>query len=104
MIWMREKRKKLFMCMELEACWNETERLFKCHDCIVNNIPEEYCPPMPLPVPPDYANNLIEEGRVATIAVVDVDDIFAVGLKNRCYLFGDELNRMVPVNNLDELR
>ena len=28
-----------------------------------------------------------------------VDKIFAVGLKSRCDLFRDELNRMVPVKN-----
>ena len=39
---------------------------------------------------------LVEEGRIAIIAVVHVDDIFAVGLKNWCGVFGDELNRMVP--------
>ena len=44
--------------MELEACWTETEWLVKCHDCIVNNIAEEHCPPMPLPIPPDYVHNL----------------------------------------------
>ena len=47
---------------------------------------------------------LVEEGRVAIIAVVHVDDIFAVGLKSRCDTFRDELNRMVPVRNLGELR
>ena len=47
---------------------------------------------------------LVEEGRVAIIAVVHVDDIFVVGLKSRCDVFRDELNRMVPVKNLDELR
>ena len=47
---------------------------------------------------------LVEEGRVAIIAVVHVDDIFAVGLNNRCDVFRDELNRMVPVKNLGELR
>ena len=47
---------------------------------------------------------LVEEGRVAIIAVVHVDDIFAVGLKSKCDLFRDELNRMVPVKNLGELR
>ena len=35
---------------------------------------------------------------------MDVDNIFAVGLKNRCDVFRDELNRMVPVKNLGELR
>ena len=47
---------------------------------------------------------MVEEGRVAIIAVVHVDDIFAVGLKSRCDVFRDELNRMVPVKNLGELR
>ena len=48
---------------------------------------------------------LVEEGRVAIIAVVRVDDtLFAVVLKSRCDVFRDELNRMVPVTNLGELR
>ena len=33
-----------------------------------------------------------------------VDDIFAVGLKSRCDAVRDELNQMVPVKNLGELR
>ena len=33
-----------------------------------------------------------------------VDDIFAVGLKSRCDVFRDELNLMVHVKNLRELR
>ena len=47
---------------------------------------------------------LVEEGRVAIIAVVHVDGIFAVGLKSRYDIFRDELNRMVPVKNLGGLR
>ena len=47
---------------------------------------------------------LVEEGRVAIIAVVLVDDIFAVRLKSRYDVFRDELNRMVPVKKLGELR
>ncbi|CAM9728232.1 unnamed protein product [Ascophyllum nodosum] len=47
---------------------------------------------------------LVEEGRVAIIVVVHVDDIFAVGLKSRCDVLRDELNGMVPVKNLGELR
>ena len=45
-----------------------------------------------------------EEERVAIIAVVHVSGISAVGLKMRCEVFRDELNRMVPVRNLGELR
>ena len=47
---------------------------------------------------------LVEEGRVAIIAVVYVDDIFDVDLKSRCDTFRDELNQMVPVKNLGGLR
>ena len=47
---------------------------------------------------------LVVEGRVAIIAVVHVYDIFAVGLKSRCDVFRNELNCMVPVKNLGELR
>ena len=43
---------------------------------------------------------LVEEGRIAVIAVVHVDDIFAVCLKSRCDVFRDEFNRMVPVKKL----
>ena len=35
---------------------------------------------------------------------MQVDDIFAVGLKSRFDVFRDELNRMVSVKNLGELR
>ena len=47
---------------------------------------------------------MVEEGRVAIIAVVHVDAIVAVRLESRCDVFRDELNRMVPVKNLGELR
>ena len=53
------------MHMELEACWNETKWLFKSHDCIVNNIQEEYCLPMPLPIPPGYAHNLWRRSKMS---------------------------------------
>ena len=36
--------------------------------------------------------------------VVHVDDIFAAGEKARCDQFGRDLDRMVPVKNLGELR
>ena len=42
--------------------------------------------------------------RVATIAVVHGDDMFVVELKSRCDAFRDELNVMVPVKGLSELR
>ena len=45
----------------------------------------------------------IEAGSVAVIAVVHVD-IFAVGRKERCDRFCEDLNHLVPINNLGELR
>ena len=49
---------------------------------------------------------LIEAASVSTIAVVHVDDIFAVGRKERCDRFFEHLNHLltVPINNLGELR
>ena len=47
---------------------------------------------------------LIPRGIVVLILVVHVDDIFAVGKKERCDQFGKDLNRMVPVKNLGELK
>ena len=45
---------------------------------------------------------LIRGGIIVLILVVHVDDIFAVGKK--CDQFGEDLNRMVPVKNLGELK
>ena len=47
---------------------------------------------------------LMEEGGVVMTIVVHVDDIFAVGEKERCDQFGRDLNQLVPVKNLGELR
>ena len=47
---------------------------------------------------------LIRGGIVVLILVVHVDDIFAVGKKERCDQFGEDLNRMVPGKNLVELK
>ena len=38
------------------------------------------------------------------IAVVHIDDIFAVSRKERCDRFCEDLNHLVPINNLGELR
>ena len=48
---------------------------------------------------------LVGEGSVGRTAVVlHVDAIFAVGEKERRDQFGTDLNQMVPVKNLGELR
>ena len=55
---MREKRIKLFMQMELNSCRNELELLIRCDHCAADNYPEEEYPLRPLPIPPDYIDNL----------------------------------------------
>ena len=47
---------------------------------------------------------LVESGTVSIVTVVHVDDIFAVGRKTRCDQLFEDLNRLVPINNLGELR
>ena len=48
---------------------------------------------------------LVESGSASIVTVVHVDDIFAVaGLKTRYDQFCEDLNRLVPINNLGELR
>ena len=47
---------------------------------------------------------LIEDGRVTITAVVHVDNIFAVGQKERCDRLCVDLNRTIPVKNLGELK
>ena len=43
----------------------------------------------------------LEEGRVVMIIVVHVDDIFAVGGREKCDQFGRDLNEMVSMKNLE---
>ena len=47
---------------------------------------------------------LIKNGHVPITVVHVVDDIFAVGLKNRSDILCDGLNRQIPVKNLSELK
>ena len=47
---------------------------------------------------------LIEDRRVAIITMVHVDDILAVGQKERCDRLCVDLNRTISVKNLGELK
>ena len=47
---------------------------------------------------------LVEGGKVVMHLVVHVDDIFAVGKKERCDQFGKDFGRLVPVKSLGELK
>ena len=51
-----------------------------------------------------FVFRLVEGGEVAMHLVVHVDDIFAVGKKERCDQFGKDLGRLVPVKSLGELK
>ena len=55
---MREKRIRILMQMELEACLDELDWLISFHNCAAYNCPQEEYPPRPLPIPPDYIDNL----------------------------------------------
>ena len=46
---------------------------------------------------------LMEKGAIATVVVVHVDDIFSVGLKNRCEKFGRDSNKTFLISNFGEL-
>ena len=52
--WMREKRIKIIMKMELDNSRDELGWLIRCHNCLVDNCPEEEYPPRILPIPPNY--------------------------------------------------
>ena len=47
---------------------------------------------------------LMEAGSVSSIAVVHIDDSFAVGRNTRCDRFGKNFSHVVPINNLGEIR
>ena len=61
---MRKTRIRLFMQVEFETCRDKCEWLLRCHHCVANNCPEEYCPPTPISIPPDYAKTLIERWKM----------------------------------------
>ena len=47
---------------------------------------------------------VVEPGTVSIVTVFLVDHLFSVGRKARCDKFCEDLNRLVPINNLGELR
>ena len=65
MVCMRESRIRILAQVELEACRDECKWLLRCHHCIVNNLPEKYCPPMPLPISLDYAKHFMRRWEMA---------------------------------------
>ena len=58
MLWMREARIRTFMQLELEACQEEIVWMITCHNCEALTRPLEEYPARPLPLPPNYIDNL----------------------------------------------
>ena len=58
MLSMREARIWTFMQLELEACQEEIVWMIRCHNCEALNRPLEEYPARPLPIPPNYVDNL----------------------------------------------
>ena len=55
---MREVRIRTFIQLELESCLEEINWMIRCHNCEALNCPQEEYPARPLPIPPNYINNL----------------------------------------------
>ena len=55
---MREVRIRTFIQLELESCLEEINWMVRCHNCEALNCPQEEYPARPLPIPPNYINNL----------------------------------------------
>ena len=62
--WMRKTKIRLVMQRELEVCGGEFDWLTRYYICAVNDYQEEYCPPMPFPVPPGYNTNLEKRAQM----------------------------------------
>ena len=58
MLWMREARIRTFMQLELEACQEEIVWMITCHNCEALNRPLEEYSARPLPISPNYIDNL----------------------------------------------
>ena len=75
---MRETRTRFFKLMEFEACRDELDCLIRVVYA-VNDYLGEYCPPIPLPIPPATIKNGKEgangsEEHLVTYSYNDFDD------------------------------
>ena len=67
---MRKTSARCFEQMELEGCKDECKCLIRYNHCMANNCPKEYCPPMPVPIPPDYAKILMRKWEMAKKSIL----------------------------------
>ena len=58
MLWMRDARIRAHMQLELEACQEEKVWMIRCLNCEALNRPHEEYSARPLPIPPNYIDNL----------------------------------------------
>ena len=58
MVWMGETSIRTFIQLDLEACLEEINWMITCCNCKALNCPREDYPARPLPIPPDYIDNL----------------------------------------------
>ena len=58
MLWMRETGIRTLMQLGLEACQEEIVWMIGCHNCEALNRPQAEYPARPLPIPPNYIDNL----------------------------------------------
>ena len=58
MVWMREATIRTFMQLELETCLEEVNWMVRCHNCEALNCPQEEYTARPLPIPPNYMDNI----------------------------------------------
>ena len=57
-VWLREVRIRTFMQLKLETYLEEINWIIRCHNCEALNCPQEEHPARPLPIPPNYIDNL----------------------------------------------
>ena len=64
LLWTSQKRVWLFMQMKLKEYRDEYNWLIRFYLCAVSGCPEEYCPPCPLPIPPDNIKDLCKKTKI----------------------------------------
>ena len=83
-LWMREARIRTFMQLELEACQEKIVWMIRCHNCEALNRPQEEYPARPLPIPPNYIDNL--QSRLTKVQQGVLPPTLKTILETRCHL------------------
>ena len=84
MVWMREARIRTFMQLELEACLEEINWTIRCHNYEALNCPQEEYLARPLPIPPNYIDNL--QSRLIKVKNCVLSPTLKMILKTRYHL------------------